>query len=192
MTHRGADPPMPRSTRPLVLALGALVPIAVVAALYAFGRSHTPDYAAGLFGRHGNDANELKAQLGSALLGIALFQLLLALWMYRRLPGAGAAPHPVHTVHRIGGLVAFLVSLPIAYHCITAYGVQLTTARTALHSVTGCVLYGAFVAKVLVVRSRGLPGWALPAAGGVLVTAIAVSWYSAALWFLNGYDVPGL
>jgi hypothetical protein len=98
----------------------------------------------------------------------------------------------VHTVHRVGGLVAFLVSLPIAYHCITAYGVQLTDTRVALHSVTGCVLYGAFVAKVLVVRSRRLPGWALPAAGGVLVVAIAVLWYSAALWFLNGYDVPGL
>ncbi|MFG2794618.1 DUF6529 family protein [Streptomyces sp. NPDC048419] len=183
---------MPRSTRPLMLALGVLLPFAVAAALYAFGRSHTPDYASSLFGRRGNDANELKAQLGSALMGIAIVQLLLALWMYRRLPGAGAAPRPVHTVHRVGGFAAFLVSLPIAYHCITAYGVQLTGTRTALHSVTGCVLYGAFVAKVLVVRSRRLPGWALPAAGGVLVTAIVVLWYSAALWFLNGYDVPGL
>ncbi|MGW7410633.1 DUF6529 family protein [Streptomyces sp. NPDC054833] len=183
---------MSRSMRPLILTLSALLPIAVTAALYAYGQKHTPDYTSSLFGRRGNNANELKAQLGSALLGIALAQLLLALWMYRRLPGAGAAPRPVHTVHRIGGLVAFLLSLPIAYHCITAYGVQLTNTRSALHSVTGCVLYGAFVAKVLVVRSRRLPGWALPAAGGVLVTTIAVLWYSAALWFLNGYAVPGL
>jgi hypothetical protein len=94
-------------------------------------------------------------------------------------------------VHRIDGLLAFLLSLPIAYHCITAYGVRLTTTRVAVHSITGCVLYGAFVAKVLVVRSRRLPGWALPTAGGLLVAAIAVLWYTAALWNLDGRHVPG-
>ncbi|WP_406011621.1 hypothetical protein OG440_39380 (plasmid) [Streptomyces sp. NBC_00637] len=55
--------------RPLILALGA---IAAVVALYAFGRSHTPDYASSLSWRRGNNANELKAQLGSALVRIAL------------------------------------------------------------------------------------------------------------------------
>jgi hypothetical protein len=59
-----------------------------------------------------------------------------------------------------------------------------------VHSITGCVLYGAFVAKVLVVRSRRLPGWALPVAGGALVTAIALVWYTAALWFFAG-SAPG-
>jgi hypothetical protein len=62
----------------------------------------------------------------------------------------------------------------------------LTEDRVAVHSVTGCVLYGAFVAKVLVVRSRRLSGWALPTAGGLLVAAIAVLWYTAALWHLDG------
>ncbi|MGW1404189.1 DUF6529 family protein [Streptomyces sp. NPDC002405] len=35
-----------------------------------------------------------------------------------------------------------------------------------------------------------MPGWALPAAGGALVTAIAVMWYTAALWFFAG-SAPG-
>ena len=184
---------MPSSGRPIVPVLaGAVLVAAVVAGLYAFGRSHTPDYTAALFGRRGNDANELKAQLGSALMGLAVVQLLLALWMYGRRPPVNTGRRPVAVVHRIIGYVAFLLSLPIAYHCITAYGVQLGDTRTALHSVTGCALYGAFVAKVLVVRSRRLPGWALPAAGGALFLAIGVLWYSAALWFLNGYQVPGL
>ncbi|MGW2896960.1 DUF6529 family protein [Streptomyces sp. NPDC001212] len=186
--HTGAR--MRRPARTVAGFLAALLPVAVAVGIYAFGRTHTPDYTSGLFGRHGVGANDLKARLGSALMTLAVVQLLLGLWMYRRLPGARAAPHRVHPAHRLIGLLAFLLSLPIAYHCITTYGVEFTSSRVAVHSVTGCVLYGAFVAKVLVVHSRRLPGWALPAAGGALVTAIAVMWYTAALWFFAG-SAPG-
>lgn len=48
-----------------------------------------------------------------------------------------------------------------------ACGVQLTSTRVAVHSLAGCVLYGEFTAKVLLVNSRRLPGWTLPAAGGL-------------------------
>ncbi|MGW2375432.1 DUF6529 family protein [Kitasatospora sp. NPDC001683] len=169
-----------------------LLPVAVVAGLFWYGRVHTPDYETSLFGNRGTDAQLLKAQLGSALLGLALIQLLLGLWIYGRLPALRAAPHPVHTTHRLIGLTAFLLSLPIARHCITAYGVQFTDSRVALHSLTGCFLYGAFVAKVIVVRHRRWPGWALPVAGGTLVTAIALIWYAAPFWYLNGFQAPGL
>jgi hypothetical protein len=50
--------------------------------------------------------------------------------------------------------------------------VQLTSLRVAVHSVAGCFFYGAFTAKVLLVPSRRLPGWALPAAGGMLAIII--------------------
>jgi hypothetical protein len=181
---------MRRPARAAAGFLAALLPVAIAVGVYAFGRTHTPDYTSGLFGRHGIGVFDLKARLGNALMALAVVQLLLALWMYRRLPGAGAAPHRVHPTHRLIGLLAFLLSLPIGYHCITAYGVAFTDIRVAVHSITGCVLYGAFVAKVLVVRSRRLPGWALPAAGGTLVIAIALMWYTAALWFFLG-SAPG-
>ncbi|MCU7826528.1 DUF6529 family protein [Kitasatospora sp. DSM 101779] len=183
------DPPRRRPWQALLW----LAPVAVSLGLYWYGRAHTPDYTSSFFGQQGDDATRLKAQLGSVLFGLALVQLLLALWMYRRLPGAPRpAPRPVPTVHRLVGLAAFLLSLPIAQHCLVTYGVQLSDSRVALHSITGCVLYGAFVAKVIVVRNRRLPGWALPLAGGVLVCAIGVLWYTAALWYLNGYGAPGL
>ncbi|WP_224273009.1 DUF6529 family protein [Streptomyces sp. LS1784] len=172
--------------------LWLLLPVAVVAGLLWYGRVHTPNYETSLFGNRGDDAQLLKAQLGSALLGLALIQLVLALWIYGRLPALQTAPHRVRTTHRLIGLTAFLLSLPIARHCITAYGVQFTDTRVALHSLTGCFLYGAFVAKVIVVRHRRWPGWALPLAGGTLVTAIALIWYAAPLWYLNGLQAPGL
>jgi hypothetical protein len=96
----------------------------------------------------------------------------------------------VPVLHRVGGASLFLLSLPVAVHCMFAYGVQLGDLRVAVHSVAGCFFYGAFAAKVLIVRSRRLPGWALPLAGGLLVTLIAAMWYSSALWYFNNSRLP--
>ena len=87
--------------------------------------------------------------------------------------------------HRITGSVLFALTVPIAY------GVQLTSARVAVHSLAGCLLYGAFTSKVLLVRTRRLPGWSLPAAGGAPALLVAVSWYTSALWYYNGSQLPG-
>jgi len=67
---------------------------------------------------------------------------------------------------------------------------HLGDLRVAMDSVGGCFFYGAFAAKVLIVRSRRLPGWALPVAGGLLVTLIVVMWYSSALWYFDGSRLP--
>lgn len=60
----------------------------------------------------------------------------------------------------------------------------------AAHSLAGCFFYGAFAAKVLIVRSRRPPRWGLPVVGGLLVTLIVVLWYSAALWYFAGFQLP--
>ena len=60
--------------------------------------------------------------------------------------------------------------------------------RVALHSIAGCFLYGAIVAKLVIVRLDRLPGWILPVAGGMVVTLVAVLW--SALWYFNGYRLP--
>lgn len=187
---RGVAPVRATSAPTGRLALAAGIAVAVALGLYAFGRAHTPDYAMGLFGRHGAAAIRLKAQLATVILVLALAQVTTALWLYRRLPGAGEAPRPVPVLHRIGGAAVFLLSLPVAVQCILAYGVELNTVRGAVHSLAGCFFYGAFAAKVLVVRSRRLPRWALPIAGGLLVTLVVVLWYSAALWYFAGSRLP--
>jgi hypothetical protein len=63
-------------------------------------------------------------------------QVLLALWLYRKLPLAGSPPRPVRPAHRILGFALFAVTVPIAVHCLLAYGVQLSSARVAVHSLT--------------------------------------------------------
>jgi hypothetical protein len=167
--------------------LGLLVAIV----LYIVGRVHSPDYTTSLFGQTLLNAVILKSALATIVLSLAAVQVLLALWLYRKLPFAGRAPGAVGLAHRIVGFVLFAVSVPVAIHCLLAYGVQLTSLRVAIHSIAGCFFYGAFAAKVLLVQSRRLPGWALPVAGGLLAVLVVVLWYSSALWYYNGFSLPG-
>src|ERR1019366_7053038 len=164
----------------------------VTVALCAAGQLHTPDYALGLFGRVGVAAVTLKSVLASIALGLAVLQVLLALWIYRKLPLAGSPPRPERRAHRVTGFALFALTVPVAVHCLLAYGVQLTSVRVAVHSLAGCFFYGAFAAKVLLVHSRRLPGWVLAAAGGTLAVLAGILWYTSALWYYNGYQLPGI
>jgi hypothetical protein len=162
----------------------------VAVVLYIIGRVHTPDPTTGLFGQSYLNVFGLKSALATAALGLAVVQVLLALWIYRKLPFAGRAPKPIGMTHRVVGSVLVALTLPIAIHCFLAYGVVLTNTRVMIHSIAGCVFYGAFLAKVLLVQSRKLPGWALPVAGGLLALLVALLWYTSALWYYNGFSVP--
>lgn len=189
MTAPGARTRRPATAR---LAAAGLLAAAITGALYAAGRLHPPDYTASLFGQAGLAAVMLKSLLASVAAGLAALQVLLALWLYRKLPLAGRPPRPVRTGHRVIGFAVFALTVPVAVHCLLTYGVQLTSPRVAVHSLAGCFLYGAFAAKVLLVHARRLPGWALPAAGGALALTAIVLWYTSALWYYNGYRLPGM
>lgn len=183
--------PRPAAKSPAVrLTVIAVAGLAVAAAIFIAGRVHSPDYTIGLFGRTGVDAISLKSLLAVVALGLAVVQVILALWLYQKLPGAGRPTKPVGLTHRAVGGVLVIVTLPVAVHCLLAYGVQFTSLRVAFHSVAGCFFYGAFVAKVIIVQSRKLPGWALPVAGGLLAVTLALLWYTSALWYYNGYSLP--
>jgi hypothetical protein len=171
------------------LAWIGLLAVGIAVAIYVAGRLHQPDYSRVMFGL---DAFELKSALSTIALGLAVVQVLLALWIYRRLPAAGAPPRQVRLTHRVIGFGLFALTVPIAVHCIVAYGVQLTSPRVAIHSIAGCFFYGAFAAKVLLVHSRRLPAWVLPVAGGTLAIILGVLWYTSALWFYNGEHMPHL
>lgn len=182
--------PGTRASRSTAWRLGGigLLGVGVAVAIYVAGRLNPPDYTFSLFGQA--SPLGLKSLLATAALGLAVVQVLLALWIYRRLPLAGRPPRAVPAVHRVAGFVLFAVTVPIAVHCLIAYGVQLTSARVAVHSLAGCFFYGAFVAKVLLVQSRRLPRWALPLAGGTLAVVVGVLWWTSALWYYNGFQLP--
>jgi hypothetical protein len=160
MTAPGATGRWPATARLAGIGVAAA---AVAIALYVAGRLHTPDYNFSLFGRAGLDALILKSTPASIALGLAALQVLLALWIYRKLPLAASPPRPVRLAHRIIGFALFALTVPIALP---------DRLRRAAHQRQGSgalpdrlVFYGAFVAKVLLVQSQRLPGWTLPVAG---------------------------
>lgn len=170
-----------------LLAAGA-VGAAVALSLGIYGNAHSP--ASDLSITLGfKDTVTMKVWLASVAVLFACVQLGSALWMYGRLP-LREAPAWLGGVHRISGRLAFLVSLPVAYHCLYQLAFQDTTARVLVHSLLGCCFYGAFATKVVVVRSRSLPGAALPVAGGLVFTLLVAVWLTSGLWFISHQGIP--
>jgi Family of unknown function (DUF6529) len=125
----------------------------------------------------------MKAWFATAVVVLALSQLFTAAWIFRKLPWPRPAWIPAS--HRWTGRAAFVLTLPVAYHCVFLLGFQDTTSRTLAHSLLGCAVYGAFAAKVLIVRLHRFPRWALPTAGGLLFSVLVALWYTSAVWLFN-------
>ncbi|HEX6420646.1 MAG TPA: DUF6529 family protein [Acidimicrobiales bacterium] len=194
-----APPPPPPPAPPAAAppsAAGALVAAAVAGgavalALGTYGRVHEPTRASiATFGFPA--VLPMKAWFGTVAFTLALAQLTSALAMWGRLPGVTRAPGWLTQVHRWSGTAAFVVSLPVAYHCLWSLGFQDTDARVLAHSLAGCAFYGAFATKLLALRIERLPGWALPTIGGILVTCLTAVWLTSSLWFFTNVGFPGV
>src|SRR5262245_5526554 len=150
----------------------ALAGAAVSLVLGVYAREHHPAGQA-LFTLGFSGTINMKAWLATLALALAVVQVLLALWMYGKL-GRGATPSWVGPTHRLVGTLALLVSLPVVYHCLWSLGFEThaDSTRRFVHSILGCLFYGAFTTKVLCVRSPRMPGWALPVVGGLLFACL--------------------
>jgi hypothetical protein len=100
-----------------------------------------------------------KAWLASAALVLVLVQVTTAARIYGRLTFLPERGPAIARLHRWSGRVAFLLTLPVFFHCVTILGFQTPDTRVALHAIVGTFFYGVFAAKVLIVRDRSLPGW---------------------------------
>ena len=126
-----------------------------------------------------------KAWLATIVIVLALVQVATAAQMWGRFRFLPVRGPVVATVHRWSGRCAFLVSLPVFFHCVTILGFQTPDARVAVHSIAGTFLYGVFAAKILILRDRELPGWALPVAGATLASTLGILWLTSALWYFT-------
>lgn len=175
-----------------------LVGAAVAIALGVYGNEHDParsDLPELFF----SGTINLKVWFASTAILLVLWQVYLGLVMYGALPYAGGTPAWIGLVHRISGFAAFAFTLPVAYHCLYSLGFQdydngdvpvIGTDRVFAHSIFGCIWYGAFVTKVLLVTWKGAPGWSLPVGGGLLFGALTGVWYTSAYWFFNDFGFP--
>jgi hypothetical protein len=170
--------------------MGALlVGVAVAGAVGVYAGVHDP---AGrpTFNLGFSSLLPMKAWLTTGAAALLVVQLLTALWMWGRLPGAGTAPGWAVGLHRWSGTTAFVLTLPVAVHCIWSLGFATGSARVGVHGVAGCLFYGAYATKMTCLRLRGLPGWALPVAGSAVFASLVLLWLTASLWFFTRSGIP--
>lgn len=173
----------PRPTSPfLPLLVGAVVAVA----LGVYGRTHEPTgIAVSVAGF--SSPQTVKVWLASGTALFAVLQLLSALAMWGRL--GRFSPTWAATAHRWFGRAAFLLTVPVAVHCLYALGFANYDLRTLAHSLLGCFFFGAFTAKMLALPKRGLAGWVLPVVGGAVFTLLIAVWLTSSLWYFTTFGV---
>ncbi|HEX9056871.1 MAG TPA: DUF6529 family protein [Ktedonobacterales bacterium] len=146
-------------------------------------------YAAPYFSLFFSDTLHMKVWLTTAAMALGFFQLLTAARIYDllRFPPPGRF---YRIVHRWSGRTAIALTVPVAYHCIFLLGFGTYDPRVYIHSAVACTLYGAFLTKVVFVRSGRYPRWAIPIAGGLLFTILLGIWLTSALWFFGTPSYP--
>jgi hypothetical protein len=163
----------------IAVALGALVAVG----LGVFGKLHEPQFfSISVSGFSSGLA--VKSWLATLAIVLAFFQLVSAFAMYRLIPG-GKAPSWIGTAHVWSGRLAVLATVPVAVHCLYALGFQSYDNRVLFHSLFGCFFYGAFVTKMILLTRKGLSGWVIPIAGGLVFFGLVYVWLTSSLWFFQ-------
>ena len=175
-----------RTPVPPALLAALLAGAAVAVGLGVYGRIHDPTRHA-LFTLFFTGTINLKAWFATVVVVLVVVQLLTALRIYGKINVPRQVPSWLGDVHRLSGTLAFIFSLPVAYHCLWALGFDkhIDHTRRFVHSLLGCFFYGAFAAKMVVVRSVDMPRWALPLVGGAVFSAAVGVWLTSSLWFFQ-------
>jgi hypothetical protein len=182
-----------RSATDRALWTALLLGGAVAIAIGVYGSLHDPagQQTISLFF---SNTLSFKAWTTTLILLFACGQLYSALRMWGKVKIPKEMPSWWGDLHRLSGTIAFALSLPVAFHCLWALGFELdfTELRRFAHSVLGCLFYGAFAAKVTLVRSHETPSWSLPVVGGVVFTTLVAIWLTTSLWFFTTVAFPGI
>jgi hypothetical protein len=179
-------PAAPRRSTAGLLLVPLLVGAVLAVTLGVYGKLHTPSgIAVNVAGF--SSPQTVKVWLASGAAFFAVLQLMSALAMWGRL--GSFSPSWAGTVHRWSGRTAFLLTVPVAVHCLYALGFGSYDARVLAHSLLGCFFFGAFAAKMLILPRKGLPRWVLPVAGGLVFTALIGLWLTSSVWYFTTIGV---
>jgi len=165
------------------LATGA----AVAVVLGVYGRIHEPTgVAVNVAGF--SSPQSVKAWLATVALVLALVQVVSALALFGHLRPLAGRPW-IGPLHRWSGRAAVAVTIPVVAHCLYALGLQYDEPRVLIHSLLGCLFYGAFATKMLTLSRDDAPRWLLPVIGGVVFAGLVGLWLTSSLWFFTTFGI---
>ena len=170
-----------------LLVVPSLIGGLVALTLGLYGRlHHATGIAVNIAGF--SSPGSVKSWLATGVAVFAIIQVGSALVMYGKVPRV-AAPSWIGGLHQWSGRIAFLLSVPVAVHCLYALGFQDYSTRVLIHSILGCLFFGAFTVKMLVLPKRGLPGWVLPVLGAIVFATLILIWFTSAYWFFSTFGI---
>lgn len=182
-----APAPGPRPKPALALLVPALAGCAVSLGIGVYGHVHNPTgVAVNVAGFSGPLAAKAWLTTVAAVLGIV--QVVSALVMYGKLTLLGT-PAWISGLHRWSGRLAFVAAVPVAMQCLYALGYQDYSTRVLVHSLLGCVFFGVFTAKMLVLTRRDAPSWAVPLLGGLVFAVLIAIWFTSSYWFFSNFGI---
>ena len=187
----GAPAPLQQATASpglaKLLVVPSLIGCLVALTLGLYGRlHHATGIAVNIAGF--SSPGSVKSWLATGVAVFAIIQVGSALVMYGKVPRV-AAPSWIGGLHQWSGRIAFLLSVPVAVHCLYALGFQDYSTRVLIHSILGCLFFGAFTVKMLVLPKRGLPGWVLPVLGAIVFATLILIWFTSAYWFFSTFGI---
>jgi hypothetical protein len=186
-TARQPLPPQRAASSATKLVIPCVIGGLVALTLGIYGRLHSPTgIAVNIAGF--SSPGYVKSWLATGATVGAIIQVVSALVMYGKVPRV-SAPSWIGGLHRWSGRIAFLLAVPVAIHCLYALGFQNYSTRVLLHSIFGCLFFGAFTIKMLILPKKGLPGWMLPFWGAVVFTLLVLIWLTSAYWFFSMFGV---
>ena len=127
------------------------------------------------------NVTEVKVVLASVVLGLAVYQVLLAAVAYGWLRLPFLQQGSASWTHRASGDTILVLTLVIAIMCIGYSGFEDGGA----HSIVATILLGVFTTKVLVVRFGGRLGRLLPLLGVAVLILFGITWLTSAGDFLG-------
>jgi Family of unknown function (DUF6529) len=180
-------PPAGTASGAAKLVVPCLIGALVALTLGIFGRLHHPTgISINIAGF--SSLGSVKAWLATIATAFALVQVGSALVMYGKIRRV-SAPSWIGGLHRWSGRIAFLLAVPIAVQCLYALGFQTFSARVLIHSILGCLFFGSFTVKMLILPKRDMPSWLLPVLGALVFTALTGVWLTSAYWFFSTYGI---
>jgi predicted membrane protein len=130
-----------------------------------------------------DNVSEVKVVLASVVTALAIYQVLLMAVGYGKVRLPFLKPRPASFAHRASGDTIVLITLLIAFMCLSYFGWDDSShsddESSSLHAVAGILLIGVLGLKIVVIRWWHRMGRFLPALGMTVLVLFLVTWFGS-------------
>lgn len=136
-----------------------------------------------------DNVSEVKVVLASIVTALAVYQVFLAAVGYGKVKLPFLKSKPAFFSHRASGDTIVLVTVLVAFMCISYFGFDDSShsddESSALHAIAGGLLLGVLGLKIVVIRWWHRMGRYLPLLGIAVLVLFVITWFASAGNFLG-------